>query len=260
MNDTEIQKALKTIAHSNLYELVHAAVKKGENPVVSGSTSKTLAPQQSALLPLNCSEHARALGYHLTTNNISTYKATGLGLKFSMRQLGDATEELVCNEFVKRVWVGKSLFLAPTEKLYKALGLSCPYKRNVSVEHSFLILLLSKLLETNPLVQRVEIEVPIGVLNYTSDLGVWMKNGDLIAYELVLSCSNVAKTLAKYEQNKQYIEICFVCRDHQMRDSVWTILRDAGFAPDLFSKVRCTIISALMRQNKNLCLENSNES
>jgi len=45
-----------------------------------------------------------------------------------------------------------------------------------------------------------------------------------------------------------------------MRDSVWTILRDAGFAPELFSKVRCTIISALLRQNKNLCLENTHES
>jgi len=92
MNVVEIKKALETIAHSNLYELVHAAKKDVDKMTNPAGGAKIPATQKSALLPLNCSEPARTLAYDIVTNIVSTYKSRGLRLKLSMRQLCDATE------------------------------------------------------------------------------------------------------------------------------------------------------------------------
>lgn len=254
MINDKINKALQTEGYKNLYDMA-SNVPQEPQKAVNQVKSATVSVQQKSVPLSYCTENARVLAHDLPPNILSKYRERGPRLNMSMRQLKAVTEELASNGLAIKIPIGKILLLAPTEKLYNELGLPCPYKRNVSDKHSFLILVVQALVEANPLVQRTVIEPSTGSSNDTSDLGVYLKNGTQIACELVLSLSNIAKTLAKYTSNKAYKEIWFVCRDHQLRESAWTILRDAGFEPDLFSRVRCTIISAMMRKNNNLKLE-----
>ena len=62
-----------------------------------------------------------------------------------------AKKDLLNKKLVREVFLGKSLFLAPTEELYNLFGMECPYKRNTWELHSFLVLLAAKLVEYDPL-------------------------------------------------------------------------------------------------------------
>jgi len=217
----KIKKALQIEPHTNLYELANSTTEKstGNPGVVAKPTDDSINTQPQNLISAN----AKPLAYDIATLLDSTYRQRGQRLKFSMRQLGKAKEELISEELAIEIWIGKTLFLAPTEKLYKHLGLLSPYKRNVSIEHSFLTLVAQSLIEADPAIQKT----------------------------VTLSSSNVSQNAAKL-CNKGFSKITFICRDDQLRQSVSKILRDDDFEPDFFSIIECTIFSVLMRNRKTL--------
>ena len=252
-NSLIIKKALEVIPYENLYELANSvseeamsqqAQKTVEKPVPK-KTENTSHPKEDTL-----SKDANLLACHVASSINITYKQRGILLKLSMRKLGQAKEELVSKEMVRELDIGKGLFLAPTEKLYQYLGLICPYKRNVSIEHSFMTLLAQLCIESDPLVQKSRIEVPVGDSGRTIDIVSYLTNGERIAWEITSSCkSNVASNAANLK-GKGFSKIVFICRDHHIRKSVQIILADACFEPEFHSIIECTLLGDLITKKK----------
>jgi len=248
-----IKKALEVTPYENLYELANAASeetspqkpKKSAGGPASKKTENTNQPKEDTF-----SKNANLLACHVVSSIDITYRRRGELLKLSMRKLGLAKEELVSKEMVMELEIGRGLFLAPTEKLYQYLGLICPYKRNVSVEHSFMTLLAQLCIETDPLVRKSRIEVPAGNIGHTIDMVSYQTNGARVAWEITCNCkSNVASHAAKLK-GKGFFRIVFVCRDHNIRKSVQTILASAGFEPEFYSTIECVLLGDLINKKK----------
>lgn len=256
LNNNIIKKALEVWPHQSLYDLANAAPEKtlnSQNPVAKPVDNNCPASN----MPPQCTvfEDENMLGCNIVTSLYVPYKQRGLQLKFSMRRLEKAKEGLISKELAKEIWIGRNLFLAPTEKLYQHLSTTSPYKRNVSIEHSFSVLFAQWCIEADPLVQKTAIEVPIDGLGRTGDLIAYLKNGDRHLYEITLNNSNCASNAAKV-RGKGFSRIIFVCRDHHIRKSTQTILSDAGFEPEFFSTIECILFSDLIREKKGFETEN----
>lgn len=231
-NRLAIQKALEITPHQSLFDLARAEVATPiETPKTSVNVSEATTNDTETIA---LSGDATMLAYDMAQIPTSIYRDTGGRLGISNRRLGKARDELVSLQMALEVWIGGSLYMAPTEQLFIHLRLESPYKRNVSTEHSFLSLVTEKLIRVNPLIQKTAIESPLGTEGRTGDLIAYLKNGGRWAYEITLSSSNVAANAAKL-LNKGFSKIVFVCRDDQLRRSVQTILRDVGFEPEFFA-------------------------
>jgi hypothetical protein len=248
-----IKKALEVWPHQSLYDLANATPEKTLNsqnsaakPTDNNCPDSDMPPQCAA------SEDENLLGCNIVTSLYIPYKQRGLQLKFSMRRLEKAKEGLISKELAKEVWIGRNLFLAPTEKLYQHLSIASPYKRNISVEHSFSVLFAQWCVEEDPLVHKTAIEFPIDGSGRTGDLITYLKNGDRHIYEITLNSSNVASNAAKLK-GKSFSRIFFVCRDHNIRKSVKTIIDDAGFEPDFYSTIECMLFSDLIHAKAERC-------
>jgi hypothetical protein len=252
MTDSQdIKRALKTDRYKDLFVLATTqatetvtAPQKAIMKVGDSTEAKPSTPGQDQISP-----ETKPLAHNIASIIDRPYKQRGERLKMSMRLLASARRELVEKGLAKEVWLGKSLYLAGTDKLYQCLGILSPYKRNVSLEHSFLVLLTQSLIEVNPLIRKTGIEIPVGTAGCTNDLVAYLINGDRWAYEITLSSSNVTENAAKM-RNRGFAKIVFVCRDDSLRKSVRKILLDADFDPDFSSTIECTIFSTLISQSK----------
>lgn len=195
------------------------------------------------------------LGLDVVTFLASNFRERVKRLSSSVRELERTRQALVNKGLIKEVWLGKSLYLAPEEKLYHLLAMDCPYKRNRWDLHSFLILLATKLIEPNPLVKYVKPEVSLGDSNATVDLIVYLKNGNRWAYEIIhKGVTNVSANAAKL-QGKGFSQVVFLCMDFNVKQRVWALIRNAGFHSNFLSTIRCQIFSALIRQRNQLMLK-----
>ena len=251
MIDPRIKKALEFEPHEDLHELIRIEEEKARanQPTVTAPVPKVEPNLFNTENTPQTSPDGNLLAYDIISAINSTYKQRGERLNISMRRLKKAMNELVSKELVKEIWLGKSLYLAPSEKLFTQLGMISPYKRNVSLEHSFLTLLTQQIVECDPMIQRTAIEVPVGNHNCTADLLAYYKNGDRYVYEITRSSSNVCANASKFI-GQGFTKIIFLCRDHNMRESVKAILNGAGYDPEFSSTLESIIFSALIRENK----------
>ncbi len=250
-----IRKAIEFEPYENLVDLVQAASKQ-QAPNASESVESP-APVVACVSSTGFAQippFAQPLAMDVVTHIASPYKQRGLRLNLSMRNLAKAKEALIAGGFVKEIVLEKFLFLAGTEKLYEALEMPLPYRRNVSLEHSFLELLAKQSLKADPMVQKVDIEAPIGAHGACLDLMATLKNGDRWAFEVTCSLNNVAANAAKL-QGQAFHRIIFLCRDHQVRDAATVILRNAGFDSTFSAKLDCVLLSSLIRQQKTFFKE-----
>jgi hypothetical protein len=248
--DKIIRKALEYEPYQNLVELIETASKQ-QAPESTGA-AKTPEPVMACSLNTKLAQMpaiAQPLAMDVAINPTSAYKPRGLRLNLSMRQLAKAKECLIAGGYVKEIVLEKFLFLAGTEKLYNALEMPVPYRRNVSIEHSFLEILAKQSIQTDPMVHNVEIEAPIGSAGACLDLLATFKNGDRWAFEITCSLNNVAANAAKL-QGQAFRRVVFLCRDHQVRDGAATILRNAGFDSAFSIKIECVLLISLLRQQK----------
>jgi len=252
----DISKALQTQAFESLYDL--AATKRSKLHEQENNANTTSAPamsQKIEVLPEPTS-NAKTLGYDICIFIDSQFNERQQRLNVSARDIEKAKTELINLQLVKEIWLGKSLMLAGSSKLYKYLGLESPYKRNVSDIHSFLVLLTTKLVEANPLVKNTIPEASLGDSSSTVDLLVHMKNSQRWAYEITWSESNCCANAAKLI-GKGFAQIIFVCKDYDLMQTVWTRIRNTGFEPDFLSTIRCTIFGKLISQKKQFTLRRS---
>jgi len=232
---------------------------------IGGATEKCTAPPDAATAkgpdqakiqaPLPVKEMVLALD--IVTFLASTYRERLKRIDSSVSELQETRRDLVNKRLIKEVWLGKVLLLAPTAELYAILGMKSPYRRNVCDFHSFLILVAAKLIEPSPVVKYVKPEVSLGDSSSTVDLIAYLKDGNRWAYEIIhKSVTNVSANAAKL-QGKGFSQMVFLCTDFNIKQRVWALIRNAGFAPEFLSTVRCTIFSSLFRQRKQLKLRDT---
>lgn len=249
MNDETLKNALQRQPHQNLYDLVDNASRQTDSQAASPQ-----APSQDNDPSQVLSAHALVLGSDILNYPESTYRQRIKRLKLSVRQTEAAGNELIARGMTQTIWVGKMMFMAPLPPLYSFMDLPCPYKRNVSIEHSFLTLVAQKLLQTWPLVKTTRLEYPLPGSSATVDLLVITQNGDRIAYEVTLSASNICANAAKL-RNRGLSAIVFLCRDYDLKDAVWASIRGAGFDADFLSMIRCMIFSGLLKETRTFTLK-----
>ena len=245
-----IEKALKVIPYQNLYELANVSNEESNDSSkvdVTRNVKDTSNPQSTNQPELT--EDERILGMHLVTSPYISYKQRGIQLKLSMRKLANAKEGLVSKEMVKEIWIGRKLFLAPTEKYYKYVNFTSPYKRCVSIDHAFSVLLAKYCFEIDVTVQKTAIEVPIGVSGQTVDGVSYLKNGSRIAWEVTLNCTNITSNAAKLK-GKGFSKIIFICRDHNIKKSVTALINNAGFDPEFNSIIEVILFGDLLKKIK----------
>lgn len=224
------------------------------------NNSKDIKPPQK-IIPSGQSElselspEARIFGMDFALRIDSQFYERSQWTNLSVRQMENAKKELLNKQLIKEVFLGKSLFIAPTEKLFLLFGMESPYKRNTWELHSFLVLLAAKLIEANPLIKYVRTEVSIGNLNSTIDVVSATKNGQRWAWEVTHHCKKNISANASKLQGKGFSQIIFLCTDYNMKQAVWAKIRNAGFDPDFRSIIRCTIFSNLIRKRKEMKLK-----
>lgn len=243
---------LKTEPYENLFELISTQrSSQGQRPRPVGRPSTSTASEETEAAPEPSQDLAisqRILGMDIVTFMTSTVRQRQKRLGLSARQIEKDKDGLLNKDLIKEVWLGKNLMLAPTESLYRLLGMDCPYKRNAYDVHSYLVLLAAKLIEPDPQVKHVKTEVAIGDSSATVDLIVYRKEGGRWAYEIVHRSITNVSALAARLQDKGFAHICFLSTDFNVKERVQTSLRNAGFDADFLATVGCDIFSTLLRQ------------
>ena len=258
VNNKEKIPALQTRQWESFFDVQLARTENNCNsntaekkPHCTNSGSQT---SDTAVQPVALAGYEHIVAVDTVTFIHSTLRERLQRLQLSARQIEKAIQGLLSKGLIKQVWLGKSLALAPTEKLYLLLGMDCPYRRNRWDVHSFLVLMAAKLIQVNPLVRRVRQEVALDD-NTMVDLVSYAKTGQRWAWEITHRCTtNIAGHAAKL-QGKGFAQIIFLCTDWNVREKTWAVLRSAGFAPDFFATIRVTIFSALLRQKKQMMLK-----
>ena len=252
MNDqTDIAKLLQTMPWDSLFDRCATRSARRWKIAACGKDTapSTSPPSRSPWTKLTVD--GKKLAHDIIANLYCQLKQRQEQLKWSVRRIEKARQELLSNSLILEFWLGKSLFLVPTATLYVLMELESPYVRNVSAIHSFSILLAAHLILYNPLVQKIKCEVTLGDSNSTVDVVAYLHNSLRWAYEITLSASNVSANAAKLE-NKGFAQIYFVCRDYNLKEAVWAHLRNAGFPTDYLASIRCVIFSTLLRQKKQM--------
>jgi hypothetical protein len=255
MDKGKIRRALSWERWKSFYELnppnqEHGTKAEPSNKAGCGKLLPNGSAASSGLTP-----NARTLGYDIITYPDSQFSERQKRLDLSVRQLENAKKELLDLKLIKEIWLGKSLLLAPTSRLYTTMEIPSPYTRNVSDVHSFLVLLTERLIQANPLVKYTRREVSIGDSNKTVDLIAYLKSGQRLAYEIIHHNTTNITALAARLEGKGYSELIFVATDYSTKQRVWAIIKNAGFDPDFLSTIRCTIFSSLIRQKKQMMLK-----
>lgn len=236
--------------HSTGYKSLYSLVNDNRDSV-KPQPPRTAKQSQSPVKAYvgKLSGHALLLGSDITQNPEIIYRERVKTLGITTGQLQKAENQLLNAELIKRLPVGKIIFLVPYPELFDLLSVPCPYKREINLDHPFLVLITCRLVEKMPLVESVQTEVSLGDSNSTTDVLASLKDGKRVAYEVTLSASNVCSNAAKL-QGKGISEIVFVCLNYNLKENVWVKLRNAGFDPDFFSRIRCTIFSRLIKKIK----------
>jgi hypothetical protein len=128
----------------------------------------------------------------------------------SFREYDIAKMEAVQNDLLIASQCGKTLYLIPTQSAYDKFGIVNPYQRATSIEHAFYVKLAANALKYSGL--TVQIETPVGTKGATIDVTTADKSGNMTAYEITLSTSNLSSNASKL-QDTAYKKIVWLCRD-----------------------------------------------
>jgi len=148
---------------------------------------------------------------------------------------------------------GATTYLIPNPIVFEAFGMPCPYKRAVSVEHSYYVQWSRFLLSKDPTYKSVLTEVKCGGSSSTSDVVAVAHNGTRTAFEVTLNTTNVLANASKYD-NTDFARIVFLCRDYKLREAVKACCREGGLNPDLLAKLDYMQFSTLLRRQRKLSL------
>lgn len=136
----------------------------------------------------------------------------------SFREYEAAKTEAVQNGLLIASQCGKPIYLIATQKAYDKFNVINPYKRATSIEHAFYVRLAAGILKKVSGLS-VHTETPIGKKGATIDMTCSDKSGNITAYEITLSTSNLSSNASKL-QDTAYEKIVWLCRDADTTKSV----------------------------------------
>ena len=206
-------------------------------------------PSITAIAPIGLNGDELIWALDLTQNPELPFGERAKRLGQGIRRAEATKKSLLTKGLIEEIWLGKTLLLAPAPTLFELFGVASPYKRNISLRHAFLVWVTERVIRHHPLVREVQLEYSVGDSNSTLDVMVFLKDGHRHAYEIILHASNIAATVGKL-QGQGFTEIHLVCQDFDLKEAVWSRIRNLGFAPEFLATIRCTIFSALLQQRK----------
>ena len=148
---------------------------------------------------------------------------------------------------------GATTYLIPLAKTFAAFDSPCPYRRDVSPEHSYFVGLGRHLLQQNPGNKRVYTELKVGNSGCTADIVTIGQDFTRCAYEVTLSTTNILSNAAKYAHT-DFAQIVFLCRDQKLRDAVRVCCREGGLDADLLTRLEFIQFSTLLGRQRRLSL------
>jgi len=149
---------------------------------------------------------------------------------------------------------GQLKYLILTQKGCDLLDMPCPFdERNVSLEHSYYVLWTRFMLEKDPSIKAVQVEVRLGLSGSTSDAVSIAHDGTRYAWEVTLSTTNVLANASKYV-GTDFVKVIFLCRDYRLKEAVKACCREGGLDPDLLARLDFMHFSQLLRRQRRLSL------
>jgi hypothetical protein len=234
--------------------------KRHEHPVkagpVAGSSRQAHDPPQAsrAANPLlaGLSAVLIKLLYDLM---VYSYSSLSVRIKRlgSARAVENAKLEGCEKGFILESAAGATTYLIPLPKAFEALGFPCPYKRDVSPEHTYFVGWGQFLLKQDPANKSAHTELKVGDSNCTSDIVTVRHDGTRTAWEVTLSTTNVLSNAGKYAKT-DFARIVFLCRDYRLREAVKACCREGGLAPNLLAQLDYWQFSTLLRRQRKLSL------
>jgi len=174
-------------------------------------------------------------------------------LSISARAFEDSKLYGLEKGFFIESFAGRTLYLIPTRKAFEAFNMPCPYKRDISLEHSYYVLWTNFMLDKDPRFKSVQTEVKRGVSGSTSDVITVAHDGVRRAWEVTLSTTNVLANASKYV-GTDFVQVIFLCRDYKLREAVKACCREGGLDPELLAKLDYMQFSSLLRRQRKLSL------
>jgi hypothetical protein len=170
-------------------------------------------------------------------------------LGLSIRIYESAKNEAVQNGHLIPSSSGKTLYLIPSKIVYEQFGILFPYERSVSVEHGFYVQLAAHVLKKTSSL-KVQIETPVGTKGATIDIATVDESGEMAAYEITLSTSNLLSNAAKL-QDTAYTKIVWLCRDEKTAKAVKAFFNKSTSLPsELTAKFEYLSVSKWISQNR----------
>jgi hypothetical protein len=197
---------------------------------------------------MQLSVSASVLASGIVTDISANFRTRVASSHLSARQAEEAKKELVEKELAKEVWLGRSLFLAPTRKLFMHLQVACPYPHEEWQVHDFLCLFTKAIVEKHPLVQYVRIEQPIDDHGSAPDLTVQYKDGLRTAIEVIHRTTGNIVTHAAALRNKGFARVMFLCPTLDISNAVRRMLMQAGLDREYLDHIHCTFFAALLKK------------
>jgi len=174
-------------------------------------------------------------------------------LGISARAFENALLEGCQKGLIFRSSAGSTIYLIPNPITFEAFDMPYPYKRDVSIEHSYYVNCGCFLLSKDPRNKSVQPEVKLGDSGSTSDIVTVAHDGTKNAFEVTLNTTNVLANATKYYKT-DYVSITYLCRDYKLREAVKACCREGGLNPDLLAKLEYMQFSTLLRRQRKLSL------
>ena len=181
----------------------------------------------------------------------SSIRARIKRLAISGRVLEQAKNELTTKGVVIESSAGQTVYLIPIPATFAAFNLPCPYKRAVSIEHSFYVALHCFLFRKDVRYKTITPELPLGKTGQTADIGIVSHDGTKEAVEIILNTTNIITNAQKYA-GTAFVRILFLCRDYQLRQAVKSSLHQSGLSTELLARLDFAQFSAIKNRYRQL--------
>ena len=151
-------------------------------------------------------------------------------LEISMREYEAEKNANVQDGYLIYSTSGKTVYLIPTKKAFDLFEQPCPYQRSTSIEHSFYVSLAVHILKRDSSL-RVEAETPVGKKGSTIDITAISKSGEMTAFEVTISTSNLLSNATKL-QDLAYQKIVWLTKDSATAKAVKSYFNKSRTLPD----------------------------
>jgi hypothetical protein len=236
-----------------------------EPPVPAQGTRQNLptAPQTNQSVtpaPAHAHTHAPFVGaspvltkllYDVLVYPYNSVRARIQRLNISTRAFENAKREGLEKGFILESAAGATTYVIPLVRTFATFEFPCPYKRNVSPEHSYFVGLGQHLLRQDPANKTVHTELKVGDSNCTADLVAVAHDGARRAYEVTLSTTNILSNAAKYDRT-DFAQIVFLCRDYKLREAVRACCREGGLDAGLLARLEFMQFSTLISHQRKV--------